>query len=168
MRTIIKVLYLYKSKCRPNLTSRARYYCIIYLNQMVLSRRESEGGAALASKMIDLYFTLFKLVLDGKLGTAAELAKAANERNQKRAQERATKKGKKHAKKVEEEHGQHSGEIDARLLSAVITGVRRAFPFVEAEDVEPLIEAHAGKYLFNHHFSSSSVFSTAAFIFFYC
>ena len=39
---------------------------------------------------------------------------------------------------------QRGGEMDARMLSALITGVRRAFPFVAAEEVEPLIEAHAG------------------------
>jgi ribosome biogenesis protein MAK21 len=39
------------------------------------------------------------------------------------------------------------GELDARMLSALITGVRRAFPYVEASEVEPLVEAH-GEALF--------------------
>ncbi|GFH16006.1 CBF domain-containing protein [Haematococcus lacustris] len=33
-------------------------------------------------------------------------------------------------------------EMDARLLSALITGIRRAFPFVAPEEVEPLVEAN--------------------------
>lgn len=28
---------------RPGLADRARYYCVVYLNQMVLSHRESQG-----------------------------------------------------------------------------------------------------------------------------
>jgi ribosome biogenesis protein MAK21 len=35
--------------------------------------------------------------------------------------------------------------MDSRMLSALITGVRRAFPYVAPEEVEPLIEAHAGR-----------------------
>ena len=34
-------------------------------------------------------------------------------------------------------------EVDARILSAIIAGVRRAFPFVATEDVQPLIERHS-------------------------
>ncbi len=34
-------------------------------------------------------------------------------------------------------------ELDARMLGALIAGVRRAFPFVPAEEVEALTERHA-------------------------
>ncbi len=34
-------------------------------------------------------------------------------------------------------------ELNARMLSALIAGVRRAFPYVSAESVDPLIDAHA-------------------------
>ncbi len=33
--------------------------------------------------------------------------------------------------------------MDARMLSALVAGIRRAFPFVAAEAVEPLIDTHA-------------------------
>jgi len=39
--------------------------------------------------------------------------------------------------------GQDEG-VDARMLSALVAGVRRAFPFVAPDAVEPLIDAHAG------------------------
>ncbi|GAB4813011.1 hypothetical protein N2152v2_000057 [Parachlorella kessleri] len=134
---------------RPGLADRARYYCVVYLNQMVLGHRDSTGGAVLARRLVDLYFTLFKMTLDGKIGTAASLAKQKEEK----AAERG-KKGKKDGKKGGKKGGKgkapaptpapaQPGELDARMLSALITGVRRAFPFVAPEDVEPLIEAHA-------------------------
>lgn len=44
---------------RPNLSDRAKYYSIIFLNQMVLSDKEAEGGGALAKDLIDCYFSLF-------------------------------------------------------------------------------------------------------------
>ena len=34
-------------------------------------------------------------------------------------------------------------DVDARILSAIIAGVRRAFPFVVTEDIQPLIEKHS-------------------------
>ena len=34
-------------------------------------------------------------------------------------------------------------ELDARILGAIIAGVRRAFPFVAAGDVEPLVQRHS-------------------------
>ena len=34
-------------------------------------------------------------------------------------------------------------EVDSRILSGIIAGVRRAFPFVASDDVQPLIEKHS-------------------------
>lgn len=34
------------------------------------------GGTALAQKLVDIYFTLFKLILEGKLGHGSELSAA--------------------------------------------------------------------------------------------
>lgn len=34
-------------------------------------------------------------------------------------------------------------EVDARLLSALLTGINRAFPFVSPDEVEPLTEKHS-------------------------
>ena len=34
-------------------------------------------------------------------------------------------------------------EVDSRILSGIIAGVRRAFPFVASDDVQPLIEEHS-------------------------
>lgn len=144
---------------RPGLADRARYYAVVFLNQMVLTHKDSEmGGVSLARRLVDLYFTMFKLVMEGKVGTVANLAAQQREKARKEAEARAARRGKKKAGAVKEgkkggeekEDGdgegqqQRGGEMDARMLSALITGVRRAFPFVAAEEVEPLIEAHAG------------------------
>lgn len=54
---------------------RARYYCVVFLNQLALSHKEAHGGSALAKKLIDLYFTLFKMLVEGNIGRAAEVKK---------------------------------------------------------------------------------------------
>lgn len=36
------------------------------------------GGGTLSRKLIDLYFTLFKMILDGKIGTAASVSASAS------------------------------------------------------------------------------------------
>jgi len=185
---------------RPGLTDRARYYAVVFLNQMVLTHKDSAaagaaaagvpttgmgqpsvplgGGGSLARRLVDLYFTLFKLIMEGTLGTAATLAGAARVKAAKEDAERAAKRGKKKAgataaqsqkkkeRNADEDEdddggaphrttgveteargggGDRPGEMDARMLSALITGIRRAFPYVAAEEVEPLIEAHAGE-----------------------
>ncbi|GFR50755.1 hypothetical protein Agub_g13022, partial [Astrephomene gubernaculifera] len=143
---------------RPNLADKARYYAVVFLNQVPLSHRASEGGDALAKQLIDLYFTLFRLVVEGHIGAAAQLRKQQEE---KYAEEK--KKFWKEQRKAAQEGGKDKGrgsnqrkarpppppklavaeEVDARLLSGLITGVRRAFPYVQPSDVEPLVERSA-------------------------
>jgi hypothetical protein len=43
--------------------------------QVPLSHRASEGGEPLARQLVDLYFTLFRLVVEGHMGAAAALRK---------------------------------------------------------------------------------------------
>ncbi|MEW5300806.1 MAG: hypothetical protein WDW36_003711 [Sanguina aurantia] len=128
---------------------RARYYCVVFLNQLALSHKEAHGGSALAKKLIDLYFTLFKMLVEGNIGRAAEVkkvqdAKWAIEKKKffkKRDQEMASGKKPKAAKIPKKPVAE---EMDARIMSGLIAGVRRAFPYVSSEDVEPLIDKHSG------------------------
>ena len=122
---------------RPGLQERARYYAVVYLNQMVLNHKQGlqagqsklglqfsmpqskrpsaltclpvshvyvsqpsgpcahppttslayllafpqpisgPAGGSLAKRLIDVYFTVFKMILDGKIGTAATVIIAA-------------------------------------------------------------------------------------------
>ena len=138
---------------RPGLKDRARYYAVVYLNQIVLSKKDvprmlpNGTKASLAKRLVDIYFSMFKLIIEGSLGTAASIAQAKQEKVEKRRQEKALKKGKKKFKVDEDStkvvSGERQGSMDSRMLSALITGIRRAFPFVTADEIEPLIDAHA-------------------------
>ena len=39
--------------------------------------------------------------------------------------------------------GWQAEEVDARMLGALVAGVRRAFPYVDASEVEAVIDTHA-------------------------
>nr|XP_027789276.2 CCAAT/enhancer-binding protein zeta [Marmota flaviventris] len=72
---------------RSNISSKAQYYAICFLNQMVLSHEESE----LANKLITLYFCFFRTCIKKK-------------------------------------------DIESKMLSALLTGVNRAYPYSETGD----------------------------------
>ncbi|MCO5553080.1 hypothetical protein L7F22_006601 [Adiantum nelumboides] len=109
---------------RPRLGLRARYQAVIFLSQIVLSNRGD--GPKLAQRLIDIYFSLFKVLTTGEPSSSYE------------KEQRWRNKQKKIKKGNEEEVG--VVEIDSRLLSALLTGVNRAFPYVAAEDVDSLVE----------------------------
>eukprot|EP00892_Ulva_mutabilis_P000964 jgi/Ulvmu1/10869/UM007_0043.1 len=148
---------------RPNQKARARYYAVVTLNQMVLSHHP-QHGSPLAAKLIGIYFSLFQLVLDGKLGFAAERAGAAdgNGDTETRADGPGRKDGSSDVKTDKRGdvkrrggkgaggkhgHGKRRGptaeEVDARLLGALLTGVRRAHPYAEAGVLDDVFKAHA-------------------------
>jgi ribosome biogenesis protein MAK21 len=119
---------------RPHLSTRARYYAAVFLNQIVLSNRGDEP--VIAAKLINLYFALFQTVTTGE---------------PKEDYDQKTKKGKQPDKRRKKESGQSKkkevqfsvvAEADSRILSALLTGVNRAFPYVAADDVDVIIEQH--------------------------
>ncbi|XP_016074432.1 PREDICTED: CCAAT/enhancer-binding protein zeta [Miniopterus natalensis] len=72
---------------RSNISFKAQYYAICFLNQMVLSHEESE----LANKLITLYFCFFRTCIKKK-------------------------------------------DIESKMLSALLTGVNRAYPYSQTGD----------------------------------
>ncbi|XP_008056908.1 CCAAT/enhancer-binding protein zeta [Carlito syrichta] len=72
---------------RSNISSKAQYYAICFLNQMALSHEESE----LANKLITLYFCFFRTCIKKK-------------------------------------------DIESKMLSALLTGVNRAYPYSQTGD----------------------------------
>lgn len=50
--------------------------CLLtHLRLAFLLLQDSEGGAELAKKLVELYFTLFRLVIEGNFGRAGEARK---------------------------------------------------------------------------------------------
>ncbi|KAL6568326.1 hypothetical protein OROHE_004010 [Orobanche hederae] len=110
---------------RPRLGLRSKYHAVNFLSQIRLSHRGD--GPKAAKRLIDIYFALFK-VLISENGTAQSVAK------HERKVPSSSKEGKENATS-----GSHV-EMDSRLLSALLTGVNRAFPFVSNDEVDDVIE----------------------------
>ena len=119
---------------RPGQSMHAKYYAIITLNQTVLSTKE-EG---VAKKLLDIYFSLFVALLAKKesIKPALPVISAVTFNKKGERQGGGSTPGKRAQKKlasdskgitIDEEHRE-------KMLSAVLTGVNRAIPYVNADE----------------------------------
>ncbi|CZT05077.1 related to MAK21-protein required for 60S ribosomal subunit biogenesis [Rhynchosporium agropyri] len=120
---------------RPGQSSHAKYYAINTLNQTILSGREEET----AKMLLGIYFELFVALLK-KPEPKVVVGPPINRKGQvqgggapmgKKAKAKATK---------EEEAKLISEETTEKMISAVLTGVNRAFPFSKSDDTS--LEKH--------------------------
>ncbi|KAG7360827.1 CBF/Mak21 family-domain containing protein [Nitzschia inconspicua] len=115
---------------RPHLAPKALYNCIVFLNQLQLKRPEIETGivdhdqnksrdqsSSLPASLIKTYFRLF------------EVAVKQNEKQSKNSKTSTT--------------SDDAGAMKGRLLSALLTGVNRAHPYLpeKDQDMEEHIDA---------------------------
>ncbi|KAJ3213044.1 hypothetical protein HK099_007613 [Clydaea vesicula] len=113
---------------RQNINQRTQYYGVTFLNQIILSSRNEEEVAC-ANKLIDIYFRLFEVLVVKAKGGELEISQPKNVKDKKI-------KGKKNNKKsVQIKKTETSGTpivvdgIDAKVMSALLTGINRAFPY---------------------------------------
>lgn len=117
---------------RPGQSQHAKYYSIITLNQTVLSSKEEETAA----KLLDVYFSLFVMLL--KPGKDTRNAPAGKKGD------RFSKKGKHQKPKNNHAHGQTPDEeMRDKLISAVLTGVNRAYPFTNSDSERCVLRSFA-------------------------
>lgn len=106
---------------RPGQAQHAKYYGIITLNQTVLSSKEED----VAGHLLDIYFSLFVALLKpakhGKGKPGKKQVETGPKKNNRKAQEEAEKG-------VAQEQ-----EMQEKLVSAVLTGVNRAYPFTSSD-----------------------------------
>ncbi|KAK2192448.1 hypothetical protein NP493_31g05000 [Ridgeia piscesae] len=88
MKAVV-VLEVERLLYRPNISVKAQYYAICFLNQLQLSQQMSD----LAARLITIYFSFFKVFVK-------------------------------------------KGEVDSKMLSALLTGVNRAYPFAKADKIK--------------------------------
>jgi ribosome biogenesis protein MAK21 len=107
---------------RPGQTQHAKYYGIITLNQTVLSGKEEN----VALQLLDIYFGLFVTLLkpggDHKDQVGHKHAKSTKSKGAKRSAGQDKSKGL-----------NQNDELREKLISAVLTGVNRAYPFMNSD-----------------------------------
>ncbi|WEW55848.1 RNA-binding ribosome biosynthesis protein mak21 [Emydomyces testavorans] len=101
---------------RPGQSQHAKYYAVITLNQTVLSGSEEK----VAERLLDIYFSLFLSIL--KAGQ-----KGDDNRTGKHERKFMKGKGKKRRKLAK--NNSQDDELSEKLISALLTGVNRAYPF---------------------------------------
>ncbi|GEQ67046.1 hypothetical protein JCM33374_g709 [Metschnikowia sp. JCM 33374] len=111
----------------------SQYYTILTLNQTILSRADID----LANSLVKTYFSLFEKILvesDPSLkDEAGDKVLGKSERGRKNNR-KAFKKGKKGGKSVkiqEKSEEEIIEERSAKMFSALLTGLNRAFPFAD-------------------------------------
>ncbi|OWZ10306.1 CCAAT/enhancer-binding protein [Phytophthora megakarya] len=102
---------------RPKMSDRAKYNAVLFLNQIYL---EGDGvDTDLAGHLISVYFGLF--------------SKEVHRNDEEKKKEKKEKKEKKKGSKKKKSAGPTSDEaMDRKLLSALLVGVNRAFPYANA------------------------------------
>ncbi|KCV72703.1 hypothetical protein H696_00282, partial [Fonticula alba] len=120
MKTIVN-RHIEEVLFRPNVGDRAQYYCIITMNQTILTARDSD----LANHLINIYFTLFKQMMD---------AHATAEREKFSKRRRAKHFGRKRKAPQSLSESAEDEELDSKMLSALLSGINRALPFSKLDE----------------------------------
>ncbi|ODQ69046.1 hypothetical protein LIPSTDRAFT_42570, partial [Lipomyces starkeyi NRRL Y-11557] len=115
---------------RPNSDYHARYYSMITLNQTIVTNRDQD----LANTLIEIYFTLFERLMAESKNTIDEAM--AEKKIKKKGRWKSSKRPEQASPKVIKLSGQKpqfsqeaQEEANMRLISAILTGLNRAFPY---------------------------------------
>ncbi|KAI3905544.1 hypothetical protein MKX01_036453 [Papaver californicum] len=111
---------------RPNLGPRSKYHAVNFLCQIRLTHKGD--GAKVAKRLVDVYFALFKLLI------SESSCEKKSDKGNKKEDKKETGSLKNNAPESP------NVEMDSRLLSALLTGVNRAFPFVASDEADDVIE----------------------------
>lgn len=106
---------------RPKVSDRAKYNAVLFLNQIYLDA--SGDDAELAAHLITVYFGLFSKEVHG------------SEANGDKKKKKRKAKDKKKTKKSDKDDALASA-LDRKLLSALLLGVNRAFPYTNATSAD--------------------------------
>ncbi|CAN4085120.1 unnamed protein product [Withania somnifera] len=115
---------------RPHLGLRSKYHAVNFLSQIRLSHMGD--GPKVAKRLIDVYFALFKVLI-----SEAGEGRTMNKKSEGHKEVSGSLKNKK-----EKDSSESHVEMDSRLLSALLMGVNRAFPFVSSDEADDVIQAH--------------------------
>ncbi|KPM39980.1 Ribosome biogenesis protein MAK21 [Neonectria ditissima] len=136
MKPIIVRMIEQEILLHPSQDHRSKYYAINTLNQTILSNRDP----AVAEALMRIYFELFSIILKtGKLGISVpttELATTPEDVNGFNKVRRRPRGGKTSALTTTEP----DTEAADKLVSAILTGVNRAAPFMTGNDA--IMETH--------------------------
>ncbi|XP_052167758.1 protein SLOW WALKER 2 [Oryza glaberrima] len=122
---------------RPHVGLRAKYQAVNFLSQIFLTSKGD--GPKIAKRLVDVYIALFKVLMSCSRATEgvkhSKYGKKTNENGKK-------EKGNDFNSHVKHEDPCAGSdlEMDSRILSALLTGVNRALPYVASSEVDDIVE----------------------------
>ncbi|KAJ4951263.1 hypothetical protein NE237_028095 [Protea cynaroides] len=114
---------------RPHLGLRAKYHAVNFLSQIHLGHKGD--GPKVAKRLVDVYFALFKVLISEASG-GKKTGRGSKQEEKKASESPKHNKG--------ESPVVSNVEMDSRLLSVLLTGINRAFPFVASDEADDVIE----------------------------
>lgn len=127
---------------RPHVGLRAKYQAVNFLSQIFLTNKGD--GPKIAKRLVDVYIALFKVLMSSSRDTKGY----KHSKHGKKTVENGKAKGRKDKVNDSISHGNHEVdpsarsdiEMDSRILSALLTGVNRALPYVASSEVDDIVE----------------------------
>ncbi|KAL6894019.1 hypothetical protein ACP4OV_008117 [Aristida adscensionis] len=127
---------------RPHVGLRAKYQAVNFLSQILLTHKGD--GPKIAKRLVDVYIALFKVLMSCPRDNKGD----TNSKHGKKKGENEKPKGRKNKVNDSNPHGNHDMdpaarsdfEMDSRILSALLTGVNRALPYVASSEVDDIVE----------------------------
>jgi ribosome biogenesis protein MAK21 len=105
---------------RPNISDRACYYAVSFLNQIVLSKAEQD----LANMLMTIYFKFFEQIV-------TKLNNSKKKRPEKFIKDK--KLSKDQNKSAESNAIREIDAVNSKMMGGLLTGVNRAFPFCKLD-----------------------------------
>ncbi|KAF0914301.1 hypothetical protein E2562_027857 [Oryza meyeriana var. granulata] len=126
---------------RPHVGLRAKYQAVNFLSQIFLTSKGD--GPKIAKRLVDVYIALFKVLMSCSRATEG----AKHSKYGKKTTVNGKTKGKKENGNDLNSHVKHEDpsagsdlEMDSRILSALLSGVNRALPYVASSEVDDIVE----------------------------
>jgi ribosome biogenesis protein MAK21 len=107
---------------RPGQSMHAKYYAVITLNQTVLRSKEEK----VAIQLLEIYFSLFVILLKPNNDPVKQNSKPHSKGGKGKKNENDSQ-----GSKVKAE--EHDDQLKEKLVSAVLTGVNRSYPFTSSD-----------------------------------
>ncbi|KAG8048511.1 hypothetical protein GUJ93_ZPchr0009g334 [Zizania palustris] len=126
---------------RPHVGLRAKYQAVNFLSHIFLTNKGD--GHKIAKRLVDVYIALFKVLMSCSHDTKGDKHNKHGKKNSEDGKTRGIK-DKNNAINSHEKHEDPSAgsdlEMDSRILSALLTGVNRALPYVASSEVDDIVE----------------------------
>ncbi|CAL5080949.1 unnamed protein product [Urochloa decumbens] len=126
---------------RPHVGIRAKYQAVNFLSQILLTHKGD--GPKIAKRLVDVYIALFKVLMssdDTKEDTSSKYSKKIVKNGKIEGRNNKVKDSKSHGNNEVSSTAGSDLEMDSRILSALLTGVNRALPYVASSEVDDIVE----------------------------